>query len=108
MTFDGGEGIKYINKSETTLITTTTAANPLSSCQRLKPSMNIFPAPHPGAGQWWQAAPADLTERALNLQPQWPMICEDLFRGKISVHSDLDYNGSLTGERGWSEQQVRP
>jgi hypothetical protein len=51
MTFDGGEGMKYINKSETTLITTATAAKPLSNCQRLKPSMNISPALHCGMGK---------------------------------------------------------
>src|SRR6516162_6474677 len=42
-TFDGGAGMKYINASETTPTMHKLAANPLNSCQRLYPSMNISP-----------------------------------------------------------------
>src|SRR5262249_18116455 len=42
-TFDGGAGMKYINASETMPTMHKLAANPLNSCQRLYPSMNISP-----------------------------------------------------------------
>src|SRR6516225_6228658 len=54
-TFDGGAGMKYINARETMPTTHKLAANPLNSCQRLYPSMNISPGSPSAHG---------LTERA--------------------------------------------